>query len=354
MEGAITLVGSSVAIYLAWSGAGLWSLVSPNITMAVISVLGFYVIFPVWKPRFGWSRQVAIYLLDFGRRSLGASLLQQTLNRIDDLWIGTFLGKTSLGFYSRAYTFSTYPSKLLANPVNQVVIGTYAALKEKPKQLSQAFFRANAFMICGGFFMAGILFLLIPEFIHFVIGDKWLPMMTPFRLMLIFTMLDPIKITISNLFIALGKPENVVRIRFWQLVILLIGLFALGPWLGISGVALAVDLMLVFGIGLLLWRVRPYVQFSVKALFMVPLLALFAGLLMASPISYYYNLANGNLSFTSVILKSMFFFLTFIIFMFLFERSQWIEMLEIGMKLFRGHTFSNANDALQKHTDELD
>jgi hypothetical protein len=56
------------------------------------------------------------------------------------------------------------------------------------------------------------------------------------------------------------------------------GLILLAPPLGITGVALAVDIMLVVGIGLLLWQAREFVQFSVRQLFLVPVLALAVGM----------------------------------------------------------------------------
>ena len=281
LDGSRALLTTLTAIFLAWRGAGLWSLVSTDILAALISLAGFYLIRPVWRPRFGWERETAAYLLDFGKRTTGGIIILQMLDRVDDLWTGRFLGDAPLGFYSRAYTFATYPRKLFASPINQVVSGTYAALKGKPKRLSQAFFRVNAFLIRSGFFLAGLLFLLVPEFIHFVIGDKWLPMMTPFRLMLVYTLLDPIKVSTGNIFIAVGHPEILTRARLWQLGVMLLGLFTLGPRWGIEGVALAVDIMLAFGIGILFWEARPYVRFSVRALFGAPLLALGSGLLLA-------------------------------------------------------------------------
>jgi O-antigen/teichoic acid export membrane protein len=69
-----------------------------------------------------------------------------------------------------------------------------------------------------------------------------------------------------------------MRTRFVQLVVMIAGLFALGPSLGITGVALAVDLMLVVGIVALLWQARAYVDFSPRRMFLVPSLALVLGL----------------------------------------------------------------------------
>ena len=65
--------------------------------------------------------------------------------------------------------------------------------------------------------MAGLLALIAPEFIYLVIGRQWLPMLDAFRLMLLFTLLDPIRGTLANLFIAVGKPEKVLWARLAQL-----------------------------------------------------------------------------------------------------------------------------------------
>ncbi len=320
------------AIYLAWRGAGLWSLVSTDIIAALIALAGFYLIRPVWKPRFGWERETAAYLLDFGRRTTAGIIILQMLDRVDDLWAGAFLGDAALGFYSRAYTFATYPRKLFASPINQVVSGTYAALKGKPKRLSQAFFRANAFLIRSGFLLAGLLFLLVPEFVHFVIGDKWQPMITPFRLMLVYTLLDPIKVSTGNIFIAVGRPEILTRARFWQLGVMLAGLFTLGPLWGIEGVALAVDLMLVFGIALLFREARPYVRFSARRLFGAPLLGLVLGLGLAK---LTYELGSDAALLTQAAWKSVAFLAGYVISLGLIERTQWRSMLMTASSLMK-------------------
>jgi hypothetical protein len=107
-----------------------------------------------------------------------------------------------------------------------------------------------------------------------------MPMLSAFRLMLIYTLLDPIKITVGNLFVAVGQPERVVQARSIQLAVLLGSLFLMGPIWGIAGVALAVDLMLMVGMGILFSQARAYVDFSLPRLFGVPTLALVAGLLL--------------------------------------------------------------------------
>lgn len=275
------ILTTAVAVGLAWQGVTLWALLATDIVASIIGLAMLYLWRPVWRPRLAWDRQIARYLLGFGSRSLAAIVLNRALDRVDDLWTRAYLGTTAMGLYSRAYTFATYPRIILASPLNAVAAGTYAELKGQRRRLSQAFYRVNALLIRTGFLLAGVLALAAPEFIRLVLGEKWLPMLDAFRLMLVYTLLDPVKLTVAMVITASGAPEKVVRARAIQLTILILGLVTLGPRLGIVGVAIAVDLMLVAGILLLLREAKGFVDFSLVRLFAVPTLALSVGLLAA-------------------------------------------------------------------------
>jgi O-antigen/teichoic acid export membrane protein len=273
-----TIVASIAAVSMAWSGLGVWSLVSTDVAAALVTIIGFYLYHPVWVPKLGWSREVARYLLDFGRRSVLAGPLMQTLDRIDDVWTGYFLGDVSLGFYSRAYRFASYPGNLIGYPIYTVATGTYAELKGRTRRLSQFFTQINALIIRAGFFIGGLMVLTAPEFVRIVMGPTWIPIISTFRLMLIYTVLDPVQFSVSSLFTAIGLPEKTVRARVIQLIILVIGLFTLGRPFGIEGVAIAVDIMAIVGLGFLLWHARQHVYFSLNKLLFLPALGLIAGL----------------------------------------------------------------------------
>lgn len=268
------------SITIAFLGGGIWALLSTNIANTVIIVALLLIITPVWKPKLRWSPPANRYFLTFGFKTMNAEALLTGLDRLDDLWTWLVLGSTANGFYRRAYTFATYPRKILATPINSVALGTYAELKEQREVLSKTFFRLNALLVRSGFMMGGLLALIAPEFIRIVIGPQWMPFLDAYRLMLIFTLLDPIKTTIADLFIAVGRPDTVIQIRVVQLIVMVIGLITLGR-LDITGVAIAVDLMLVVGIALLLWQVREHIDFSLRKLFLVPTVALGIGMILA-------------------------------------------------------------------------
>ncbi|MFN2134509.1 MAG: oligosaccharide flippase family protein [Candidatus Promineifilaceae bacterium] len=263
---------TAVSLTLAWNGAGLWALLATDVVALVVRVFFLYIWRPVWKPRLRWDEAVVRYYVAFGGRALAADGLLRAIDRVDDLWTGFFLGQVDLGIYSRAYTFATYPRRVLAAPVNAVAGGTYAELKDDRLQLSRSFFRLNAFLIRGGFLLGGALALVAPELV-LVLGEQWQGMLMPFRLLLIFLLLDPIRLTIGLLFAAVGEPQKLARSRALQLVVLLIGLFVLGTLWGVNGVALAVDIMVVAGIATMVQQARAYVDFKVRRLIAVPMLA---------------------------------------------------------------------------------
>jgi O-antigen/teichoic acid export membrane protein len=220
---------------------------------------------------------------------------------------------------------------ILATPLNLVAGGTYAELKEDKVRLSKAFFRANAFLVRTGFLLAGIFALVAPEFIVLALGERWLPMLDAFRLMLIFTMFDPMKRTVADLFVAVGHPEKVVGARIVQLIVMIGGLFLFAPLFGITGVALAVDIMLVVGIGLLLWNARPFVTFSVKKLFLMPGLTLGVGLLIARAAILLPGVAGSPWRTGPV--KATVFVVVYGVMLFLLERNQTMRMMSIFVNL---------------------
>ncbi len=250
------------------------------------------------------------------------------------------LGPTALGYYSRAYTFATYPRRVLAYPVHSVTSGTMAELKDDRSALSRTFFRTNALLVRSGFFAAGLLFLIAPEFVALLLGEKWLPMITPFRLLLIYALLDPVRATVSGLFVAVGRPEQLAWSRAVQLTVLIAGLIVLGRSWGVNGVAVAVDLMVVVGLVISLAQAKAHADFSVTRLFAAPTLAVMVGLAAALIAQ---QLLCGQTSGQTLcdnlwltgLLKSGTFAAAFIMASLLIEREQIMETWQSVLRLLR-------------------
>jgi O-antigen/teichoic acid export membrane protein len=312
-----SVITATASVGLALAGAGLWALLVSSIVTAALYIFAFVIWKPIWKIRLLWDKIIVRYFLNFGSRVMVGHFLLFAVDRFDDIWTSIFLGKIPLGFYSQAFTFATYPRLILANPINVVVSGVYAELYDQQDKLSAAFSQFNRLMLRVSFMLAGGLALVTPEFINLLLGDKWLPMLGAFRFMLIFTMLDPTREIIAQLFVAMGKPEIVIQTRLVQLVILILGLFGLGTSAGITGVAIAVDVMLVVGIVHMLWHARKYVTFSLTDFFATPLIALTVSLVAGYSVGLIDFVAQSD--WIALLVKSTVLALTYLIVWFVLE-----------------------------------
>ena len=316
-------------LFAFWNQA-LWAMLVTNIADAVINIYFFYVWRPVWRPKLLWSTPTVKYFLGFGSKQVAARLLTDALDKVDELWIKNYLGPIPLGFYSRAYSFALYPGKVVADPINSVAFGTYAEASYDRKELSEAYNRTNSFLIRTGFLLVGLLALAAPEFIRITIGERWMPMLSTFRLMLPFTLFDPMKRTMGSVFSAVGKPGIIVRIKVIQLIILIVLLFVLGNPFGIEGAALAVDLMMMVGITLILYRAKQYVDFSLKKLFGVPVFALTLSLIAGFGLDYW--LLGGVSDIYSGLVKGSVFCLIYIGVFLLFDREEIDKIYSMAKK----------------------
>jgi len=273
-----SLTMTLVAPWLAWQGWGVWALVAEQASGILARFVMAYLVFRRWSPRLRWHSETARWFWRYGRPAWGASSLAFLLDRFDDFWIGTALGKISLGYYSRAYEFAHYPRRVVANPLVGVFAPVFARLQGDRLRLSQAFYRVAHVIVRSGFLISGAFALIMPEFIHLVIGDKWQPMLLTFRLMLVYTVLDALLMLCGNLLLAVGQPLALQRSRLIQVLFFIPALILGARLWGINGVALVADGMLALGTWLLYRRVRKIVDFSLLRLGFWPLVALMCAL----------------------------------------------------------------------------
>lgn len=324
------ILGSGIAILLAFQGVQLWALLIGNVITAILKIIFYYFWHPIWKPQFNWNKQGVRYYINFGRKQMLAGWLASAINNIDDLWIVNYLGNYAMGLYAKAFAFANYPRKLLADPINRVAFGTYAALKEDRQKLSEAVSKISSLLTRMSLIMGGLLFFIAPELILFLFGEKWIPMVVAFQLMLPYILLQPLKASISDLFSAMGCPQKLIKVRTIQLGVLAMGLFLLGPEFGIEGVAVAVDIMLLTGMGMLMNNARKFIDINISKTFLVPV-----GILVLSLGGSVYLFSILNIPFNLVgimLIKSALFLGLYGVGLFLFDRR---TISELGIFAWR-------------------
>ena len=268
-----SLAMTITAPLLAYMGAGVWSLVAEQAVGPVVRWIGLWIFLHPWRPSLRLDWDEAKSLMRFGQHVLSANALGILLDRFDDFWIGTVLGSTSLGYYSRAYEVAQYPERVLATPITNVFYPVYATLQEDREELSRAFFRSSSFLVRVGLLVATVLVVTAPEVTVILFGETWLPMVPIFRLMLVYIMLDPLYVNLSYLIVGVGRPDLLSRVRLIQVLVFIVTVVVLARFWGVNGVALAADIVMLTGtVALVMYSYR-FVRFSLLRMFAWPAVA---------------------------------------------------------------------------------
>ncbi|MCU0625161.1 MAG: oligosaccharide flippase family protein [Gemmatimonadaceae bacterium] len=186
-----TLVGSLLAIAIAWSGGGVWAFVAQYVCVA--SVRSALIVLGVRRLQVaeGAGKAAApasVHGADTAERALagvraysGRAIRNQLalqLGRVSDrLVVGAGLPTASLGLYDVAQRWTLHPSEQVFTPLSAIAIATLGRALRGPRSPDTAMrLRATLslplVMTCGA---AVVLALEAPTLATIVLGDQWTP-----------------------------------------------------------------------------------------------------------------------------------------------------------------------------------
>jgi len=255
------LLSAGLAILSAWQGLGVWSLVVGSVSKTVITFIGFY-IKPLWRPSLIWNKALLQWFLKFGGILWLGGVATFILYKYNDFILGTFVDAETLGFYVKALSFAQLPTSLVTSAISRVSFPTYAKLQEDTKKLSEAFRIVLVNIVRLATPLSLILFVTAEEFTRLLLGDKWLPMVPIFRLLILYSLVRPVFDDVGAFLTALGKPHLTVRYLAGQaLVFLGIAPLFIHYW-GVLGGAWALNLVIVLGVVVAYTYARKFVKIN--------------------------------------------------------------------------------------------
>jgi PST family polysaccharide transporter/lipopolysaccharide exporter len=205
-------------------------------------------------------------------------------------------------------------------------------VQDNREQLARAFYRVSSLLVRAGFFFASLFVLATPEFIRLFLGEKWLPMQLTFQLKLLYTLLDPLLLVVTQLVTAVGKPQTLTKVQIWQMSFFVPAVILASTWFGIEGVAVMADVMLLLGIVLILPHLRHFVDFSLRQMILVPALAVAAGLPLTLLLMWLLPAAHPVVALPK---KALCFSAIYLLILVIFERAQLQKSVDLVVQLLR-------------------
>ncbi len=234
-----TLADFIVAISAVLILRNVWALVlgllAGNITRCFVS----YLIHP-YRPRLFFALEKVKELFGFGKWILGSSVLIFLITHGDDILVGKLLGTTALGFYQLAYRISNMPATEITHVISQVTFPAYSKLQDNIPKLREAYLKVLQLTAFLSFPIAGLIFVLAPDFTRIFLGEKWIPMVPAMQVLTLYGAIRAIGATTGPLFQGVGRPSICVKLAVIQLLMMIVIIYPLTNKFGIFGTAIAI------------------------------------------------------------------------------------------------------------------
>lgn len=236
-------VSTPIAIVLAMTGAGGWSLawsaLAGNLIGAVLTV--------AWAPqRFlpGFDPGAAREVLDFGLPLAGASLVLLLMLNVDYVIVSRMLGTASLGLYVLAFNLCAWPVVLVSTAIRRVSMAAFARSCERgrgPESFRQAMFLALILTIP----MCCLLASYADDLVTFLYGEKWSQAASAIPCLALLGVARVAVELAYDYLVAVGRTLSNLWVHTVWLVALVPSLYLGARINGIAGVALAHSMVII-------------------------------------------------------------------------------------------------------------
>jgi len=228
-------LSGGVAIVLAFSGLGVWSLAVHSVSASILTA-GILWKLSDWSPQFVFRWSALRELFGFSISLAGTQTLNYWARNVDNLLIGRFLGTAPLGLYSRAYSFLLFPISNVSNVISRVMFPSLSRIQEDRLKVKRVFLRVTKVIALVNFpLLLGLLAVATP-FVLALFGSQWSEMIPLVRLFSLLGITQSIGTLNGNLYLSQGRADLQLKVGVFLKPIKVLSIIFGLQW-GVTGVA---------------------------------------------------------------------------------------------------------------------
>jgi O-antigen/teichoic acid export membrane protein len=207
-----SVFSGGIAIYLALSGMGVWSLVILQLINRSIITIGVWII-TKWTPKLQFSFSSFKEMYSYGFWLLSSSIILRFFDNIYLLIIGKFFSANSLGFYTKGKQFKELASQQLISAVSNVSFPIFTKNQTDNINLKISLRNFNKTTMFINLPILIALIILSKPFIVLLLTEKWLPLVPYLQLLCITGIFYPINIFNLQVLLAKGKSKSKFKLE---------------------------------------------------------------------------------------------------------------------------------------------
>lgn len=215
------LIAGLFALYMAYSGFGVWALVSQMVISNLLLCILLW-LFAKWRPSLEFSVESFKQLFSYGSKLLITGLYGPIFTNINTLIIGKFYSTYNLGLFTRAHNFAQFPAvntNLIISRVSFPVLSKMQNDDERLRLNYRKLISLTYFLFLP--IMFGLIIIAKPLII-LLFTEKWIGIVPLFQILCISLAFLPINGYNINLLLVKGRTSLHLRLDFIKKVVSLV------------------------------------------------------------------------------------------------------------------------------------
>ena len=258
---ASSIVGIIVTIVLTFLLKNTWAMIYGFICQSFLRVILSYIIVP-YKPLVIYNKSYMSEILKYARGMLGAPIFTYFAYNLDIIIGGKLLGADIIGMYGFALILARTPRELFARIVSPTLLPAFAQKQNDHQTINQALYKILKTMTVIGILALLPISFYNNEILTLVYGNEFTKISFPFVLLCANALLLTLNITITGVFLSIGKPEITRTSSLIRVLILTLVIFPLVKQFETTGLALSLLVANISGLIYLLFRIKKITGFS--------------------------------------------------------------------------------------------
>lgn len=207
-----------LSIILALLGWGAWSLIYGQLVGTLFGVIVFWWVIP-WRPVLKFTTEHVRPLLSYGSQIIYNQTFSTFLENVDYLLIGRYMDAATLGVYTLAFRIPELIIKQFSSIIGDVTFPVYAKIRDDLRALQTGFLLTFQYVniitvpIGVGLAMTSKLIVMI------FYGEKWVDAIPVMVAISLFAMARAMVFNAGDVYKAMGKPEILSKIKFFQTLV---------------------------------------------------------------------------------------------------------------------------------------
>ena len=208
-----TVASGVIGIIFAYSGFGVWALVSQTLCATLFSAILFPV-FTRWMPNRPFSITSFTHLWGFGSKILVTGILDVIIINLSNILIGRFFNKNQVGFFSKARNFADIPAQTLSSVLGTVLFPLLSEIHQDEERHKAVYRKTCYYAILMTFPFMILMVLLARPIVIILFTEKWEPCVPLLQAFLLTRMLLPLNIINSQMLQSKGDAKLYMNLYF--------------------------------------------------------------------------------------------------------------------------------------------